>query len=54
MSYYADKYGYKTEDFPNAVSYGNQSISLPVHPKLSSSDIEYVCDTLSIIVKNNN
>ena len=50
MSYYKDKYGYQADDFPNAVHYGSQSISLPVHPKLDSSDIEYVCKTLFRIV----
>ena len=46
MSYYKKKYGYITEDFPNAVNYGDQSISLPVHAKLSDEDIEHVCSTL--------
>ena len=51
MSYYKAKYGFKNNDFPNAVNYGNQSISLPVHSKLSESDIEYICETLFRIVK---
>ena len=46
MSYYKNKYGYIAEDFPNAVHYGNQSISLPVHSKLEFSDIKYVTKTL--------
>ena len=46
MSYYKNKYGYITEDFPSAVNYGDQSISLPVHAKLSDEDIEHVCSTL--------
>jgi len=46
MSYYKKKYGYITEDFPNAVNYGNQSISLPVHAMLSDEDIEHVCSRL--------
>jgi dTDP-4-amino-4,6-dideoxygalactose transaminase len=50
MSYYKDKYGHQADDFPNAVHYGSQSISLPVHPKLDRSDIEYVCKTLFRIV----
>jgi len=54
MSYYKYKYGYKAENFPNATIYGNQSISLPVHPHLSNSDIEYVCSTLLNIVEKEN
>ena len=46
MSYYKNKYGNRIEDFPNAVQYGEQSISLPVHAMLSDEDIEYVCNTL--------
>jgi len=46
MSYYKNKYGYSEKDFPNAVGYANSSISLPVHPKLTKSDIEYICRVL--------
>ena len=52
MSYYKNKYGYKKEDFLNAVHYGNQSISLPVHAKLTESDIEYICQTLLKVMEN--
>ncbi len=46
MSYYKEKYGYKEIDFPNAVKYGNQSISLPVHSNLKKDDIAYICQVL--------
>ena len=52
MSYYKNKYGYAIKDFPNAVNFGKQSISLPVHPKLSENDVEYVCETLFRIIEN--
>jgi dTDP-4-amino-4,6-dideoxygalactose transaminase len=52
MSYYKNKYGYQIKDFPNAVHYGNQSISLPVHAKLTESDIQYICQTLLKIMEN--
>ena len=52
MSYYKNKYGYRETDFPNAVFYGNQSISLPVHPKLKQSEIEYVCSVLLEALEN--
>jgi len=51
MSYYKNKYGYKTGDFPNAENYGNQSISIPVHPNLNNEDINHVCATLLKILK---
>ena len=52
MSYYKNKYGYQIGDFPNAVHYGDQSISLPVHAMLSDEDVEYVCNTLIKILEN--
>ncbi len=50
MTYYKNKYQYKPSQFPKAVNYGDQSISLPVHPKLSQEDIEYICNNLINIV----
>ena len=52
MSYYKNKYGYNEGDFPNAVYYGDQSISLPVHSKLEADDIEYICNNLITIMEN--
>jgi len=52
MSYYKNKYGYKAGDFPNAVHYGNQSISLPVYAMLQEEDIEFICSTLIRILEN--
>ena len=42
MSYYRDKYSFKEGDYPNAEMYANQSISLPIHPKLSEDDMNYI------------
>ena len=52
MSYYKNKYGYKEVNFPNAVYYGDKSISLPVHSKLAADDIEYICNNLITIMEN--
>ena len=46
MTYYKEKYGCKVDDYPNAIYYGNQCISLPVHPFLSQADIEYISENL--------
>jgi len=51
MSYYKNKYGYQVGDFPNALRYGSQSISLPVYSNLNDNDIEYVCTTLIKIIE---
>jgi len=54
MSYYKRKYDYKKDQFPNALNYGLQSVSLPVHPKLTTSDILYVCDTVKKYLSSKN
>jgi dTDP-4-amino-4,6-dideoxygalactose transaminase len=46
MSYYKNKYSYSSENFPSAVKYGKQSISLPVHSMLSVNEIKHICNTL--------
>ena len=33
MSYYKEKYSLSADEFPNALEYANQSISIPVHSK---------------------
>jgi dTDP-4-amino-4,6-dideoxygalactose transaminase len=54
MSYYKNKYSYQDQDFPNAVRYGNQSISLPIHSNLTEDDIKYVCTILTNYLEKNN
>ena len=50
MSYYRVRYGYSEKEYPGAVQYGKQSLSLPVHSKLLETDIEHVCNTLELIL----
>ena len=47
MSYYQRKYDYVEDEFPNAVNYGRQSISLPVHSRINKEDIKYICSKLT-------
>jgi dTDP-4-amino-4,6-dideoxygalactose transaminase len=42
MSYYRDRYGFRPEDFPVALSNFQTSISLPLYPSLSDSEVERV------------
>ena len=51
MSYYQGKYGCVEDEFPNAVRYGRQSISLPVHGKITEIDIDYICSTIQNIIQ---
>jgi dTDP-4-amino-4,6-dideoxygalactose transaminase len=38
--------GYKRGDFPVSEELAGTSLALPVYPELSSSDIEFICDTV--------
>ncbi|APD93350.1 UDP-4-amino-4,6-dideoxy-N-acetyl-beta-L-altrosamine transaminase [Alteromonas mediterranea] len=43
--YYTDL-GFKASDFPNAERYYSQAITLPIFPKLTTSQIDFIADTL--------
>lgn len=43
LSYFRDTYGYRPEDFPVANRIGNRTISLPLYPKLTESEVKAVC-----------
>ncbi|WP_266159658.1 DegT/DnrJ/EryC1/StrS family aminotransferase [Dyella silvatica] len=42
--YYQQRYGWKPEQWPNAMNIGRQTVSLPLSPKLSDPDVERVID----------
>lgn len=42
MTYYKKKYGYKLRDFPNAEYIGAKTITLPLYPKLTKIEQDYV------------
>ena len=44
--YYQQRYGWKPEQWPNAMRLGRQTVSLPLSPKLSDKDIETVIDAV--------
>jgi dTDP-4-amino-4,6-dideoxygalactose transaminase len=46
--YYQENYGWKPEDYPNAMRIGRQTVSLPLSPKLSKKDVEDVISAVSI------
>jgi len=49
--YYRDKYGFKPEDFPVAYREYLRLISLPIYPKMSDEDVNYVINVVFDIVK---
>lgn len=44
--YYQQHYGWKPEQWPNAMRLGRQTVSLPLSPKLSDEDVERVIDSV--------
>lgn len=51
--YYQEAFGYRPQDFPNALWVSERTVSIPLSPKLSNSDVERVIDTVRSIVLQN-
>lgn len=43
--------GLRPEDYPVATKYSNRVLSLPLYPGITSSQIEYVCEKLTIALR---
>ena len=52
MSYYKRKYKYTPWDFPVAEEIWASTISIPLYPKLTKSEIEYIINTIIHILKD--
>ena len=48
--YYQQRYGWTPEAWPNAMRIGRRTVSLPLSPKLSDSDIERVIDAVYALI----
>ena len=49
--YYREKYGYKKDDFPNALYVFEHEISLPIYPKMTQDDAMDVALGMKKLVK---
>ena len=45
-SFYKSMLGFKSSDFPVSKSYGDQTVSIPLSPKLSNKDVDYIIYTV--------
>jgi dTDP-4-amino-4,6-dideoxygalactose transaminase len=52
LGYYAKKYGYKPEDFPNAALSEDTTITLPLFPGMKDADQDEVVDVLTKALRN--
>jgi Predicted pyridoxal phosphate-dependent enzyme apparently involved in regulation of cell wall biogenesis len=50
--YYQDRFGWRPEDYPKASAYGRKTISLPLSPKLTESDVFDVTEAVRNILEN--
>lgn len=50
MSFYANKYGYRPDDFPVALDAYQRMVSLPLHPRLSDRDVQDVIDAVHEVI----
>ncbi len=49
-SFYKRRFGWKPEDYPEATKFGRETVSLPLSPKLTDNDVEYIIDTVKKIL----
>ena len=52
--YYRQTFGWKPEDYPNAMRIGRQTVSLPMSAKLTDMDVEDVIDAVRSILHGKN
>ena len=46
MTYYRERYGLKSEDYPNAERHWQGTVSLPLYPSLTGEELAYICATV--------
>lgn len=51
LAYYREKYGYDAQRYPAAAAISDGSIALPVGPHVSETDVDYIADTFSAIMR---
>jgi dTDP-4-amino-4,6-dideoxygalactose transaminase len=50
LTYYSETYGYKRGDYPIAEGIGDRTITLPLYPKLTNEEVEYVIQSVKEVV----
>ena len=48
--YYRERFGYQPESFPNATWLSERTVSIPLSPRLSNSDIEDVVEAIKTVI----
>lgn len=50
MTYYKETYNLNPDDFPNTERIWKGTVSLPIFPDLTESELEYICQTIKRIL----
>lgn len=50
--FYQKTFGWKPEDYPNAMNVGRKIVSIPISPKLKDGEVEYIIKSIKEIVDN--
>ncbi len=53
MPFYQKKFGYKKGDFPITEQYYERAITLPLFPKLTNEEVDYVVESVKEIINSN-
>ena len=48
--YYRDRYGFREDDFPNALAAYRKAVSLPIYTRMSDTDIERVTEAVKVVL----
>ena len=51
LGFYRNKYGLDHKSFASAIEYGKRVISLPVHSKISESDVSFISNSLRTVIE---
>lgn len=51
MPYYRDTFGFRPGDFPVSEAYYESALSLPLYPKMTDDDVDYVIETVKGLAK---
>ena len=52
LSFYQQRFGFQTGDYPVAEKIGNRTISLPLYPSLSTTELDYVIEQVTHIISS--
>jgi len=50
--FYQEQFGWQSEDYPVAAKYGSETVSLPISPKVTDSEVDYIIETVIRLIQS--